>query len=179
MKRRLLLHSCCAPCSSAVLEKLRQNHDFEVAVFFFNPNISPEPEYRRRLAEQERFLREFAPATELIVGEYHPERFRNEVAGLEHLPENSERCTRCYTLRLEETAKVCVSLGMDCFATTLTLSSKKDAGHINEVAATVAAKYSTRRLWADFKKDDGYNRSIELCNEFGLYRQGYCGCKPV
>jgi hypothetical protein len=175
--KKLLLHSCCAPCSSAALEKLKRLRDIEVTVFFFNPNVLPESEYRRRLAEQERFLSEIG-GVPLIVGEYLPEHFKSIIAGLEHLPENGSRCTKCYELRLGETAKTAVSLGMDEFATTLTLSSKKNAAHLNEVAARCARKYSTRRMWTDFKKDDGYNRSIALCERHNLYRQEYCGCQP-
>jgi len=115
----------------------------------------------------------------LIIGSYHPALFKKIITGLESLPENSERCIKCYTLRLEESAKIAVSYGFELFTTTLTLSSKKDAEQINQVMAKVATKYSLKRLWADFKKDDGYNLSIELCNKYRLERQKYCGCKVV
>jgi predicted adenine nucleotide alpha hydrolase (AANH) superfamily ATPase len=179
--KKLLVHSCCAPCTSAVIERLRRLPDYDVTVFFYNPNVQPLSEYERRLSELERFLAEYGNkyknyGVKLMVGEYDNAHFKCAVAGFEHISENGERCEKCYALRLEETAKTAAAYGFDCFTTTLTLSSKKNAARINEIAAEVAAKYCTKRLWADFKKDDGYNRSIELCNEYGLYRQSYCGC---
>jgi len=152
--------------------------DYDTTVFFYNPNIFPFVEYKRRFNEQRRFISDVHNDVKLIEGEYDFKKFKNVISGLEHLPENSERCKKCYELRLEETAKVAASHGFDCFTTTLTLSSKKNADNINEIAKTIARKYSIKRLWSDFKKDDGYNRSIELCNEYNLYRQNYCGCNP-
>ncbi|MCL2071336.1 MAG: epoxyqueuosine reductase QueH [Oscillospiraceae bacterium] len=184
-KPRLLLHSCCAPCSSAVLERLCP--DYDVTVFFYNPNVQPQSEYQKRLEEQKRFLEvaDFGESTvELIEGEYSTEKFKSAIRGLEHLPEeskgkNSQRCEMCYRLRLEETARTAAEEGFDCFASTLTLSSKKKASVINPIAEEFAAKYDVEAVLEDFKKKDGYNRSVELCNEYGLYRQNYCGCKEA
>jgi hypothetical protein len=162
--KKLLLHSCCAPCSSAVLERLIK--DYDVTVFFYNPNIRPYEEYKKRLSELKRFLSLAQTSIPLFTGEYYTDGY---IPGC---------CEECFTLRLEETAKTAVSYGMDCFSTTLTASSKKNADDINEICAVIAKKYSINRLWADFKKDDGYNRSVELCNKYNLYRQGYCGCRP-
>ncbi|MCL1831448.1 MAG: epoxyqueuosine reductase QueH [Oscillospiraceae bacterium] len=172
---RLLLHSCCAPCSTAVLERLTP--DYDVTLFYYNPNVLPLPEYERRLHEQERIASAFG--VPMLTGAYHPDYFKAVIAGLEHLPENSARCTLCYTLRLEETAKTAAVMNMDVFTTTLTMSSKKNAEHINDIAADVARKYAVRRLWADFKKGDGYNRSVALCKQYNIYRQEYCGCVPL
>jgi len=160
--KRLLLHACCAPCACAVLERLTL--DYDVTVLFFNPNIVPREEYDKRLLELQRFVGDAHRGVPIISTKY-----------VQYTPES---CEDCFTLRLEETAKFAVANGFDCFTTTLTLSSKKDAELINEISADLAKKYSVERLWADFKKADGYNRSIALCNEYGIYRQNYCGCNP-
>jgi hypothetical protein len=173
MKMKLLLHSCCAPCSSAVIERLLP--DYDLTVFFFNPNILPKSEYHKRLAEQKRLL-ELLGNVPIIVGDYIHEKFASLICGLETLPENGERCKLCYRFRLSETARIAKLHDYDIFTTTLTLSSKKKAADINEIAAAIAKEHSLDVLLADFKKKDGYNRSIELCNRFGLYRQSYCGC---
>jgi predicted adenine nucleotide alpha hydrolase (AANH) superfamily ATPase len=173
-KPRLLLHSCCAPCSSAVLERLTP--DYDVTVFFYNPNIIDPDEYKKRLSEQKRFLTEAYGFDELIEGEYRPEVFKEIIRGLEHLPENKERCKKCYALRLGKTAEIAESGGFGFFTTTLTLSSKKNAGDINAILAAAAEERGVEAIQADFKKNNGYNRSIELSNEYGLYRQSYCGC---
>ena len=172
--KRLLLHSCCAPCSSAVLERL--SGEYDITLFFYNPNILPQCEYDKRLDVQKRFLAETHPNVKLLIGEYHPERFKAVISGMEHLPENSERCELCYRMRLSKTAAVAKSSEFDLFATTLTLSSKKKASTINPIAAELAAEFGIPAILEDFKKKDGYNRSTALSNEYGLYRQRYCGC---
>ncbi len=173
---RLLLHSCCAPCSSYVLEYLSQY--FEITVFYYNPNIFPEEEYVTRAEEQRRLI-EALPAKHPIrlkVGPYEPERFYSMAKGLEKEPEGGERCFGCYRLRLEEAAKLAVEGGYDCFTTTLTISPLKNAARLNEIGEELAELYHVNHLPSDFKKKNGYRRSVELSSEYGLYRQNYCGC---
>ncbi|MCD8224036.1 MAG: epoxyqueuosine reductase QueH [Clostridiales bacterium] len=173
---RLLLHSCCAPCSSYVLEYLSQY--FAITVFYYNPNISPTEEFEHRVKEQRRLI-ETLPVRHLVcleVGPYEPERFYEMARGLEHEPEGGERCFRCYRLRLEETARLAAAGGYDYFATTLTLSPLKNAAKLNEIGEELSGIFSVKYLPSDFKKRDGYKRSIELSREYGLYRQNYCGC---
>ena len=173
---RLLLHSCCAPCSSYCIEYLSQY--FEITVFYFNPNISMEEEYRKRVAEQQRFIREF-PAlhkVDFIEGDYEPKHFFDSVKGYEKCPEGGERCFICYRLRLEETAKMAKKMGYDYFTTTLTISPLKNSAKLNEIGWELGEKYEIPYLLSDFKKREGYKRSIELSKEYELYRQNYCGC---
>lgn len=173
---RLLLHSCCAPCSSYVLEYLSQY--FEITVFYYNPNIFPEEEYVTR-AEEQRKLIEALPAKHPIhleVGSYEPKRFYDMARGMEHIPEGGERCFGCYRLRLEEAAKMAVQGGFDCFTTTLTISPLKNAAKLNEIGEELAEIYHVKHLPSDFKKKNGYKRSVEMSAEYGLYRQNYCGC---
>lgn len=173
---RLLLHSCCAPCSSYVLEYL--SNYFEIMVFYYNPNISPAEEYEKRAAEQQHLIREL-PAKHpihLVVGAYEPERFYAVSKGLEMVPEGGERCFRCYRLRLEEAAKMAAEGGFDYFATTLTISPLKNARKLNEIGEELSEIYKVEHLPSDFKKKNGYKRSVELSAEYGLYRQNYCGC---
>jgi len=173
---RLLLHSCCAPCSSYVLEYLSDY--FEITVFYYNPNISPAEEYEKRAAEQQHLIRELPakhPIT-LVVGAYEPERFYAVSRGLETVPEGGERCFQCYRLRLEEAAKMAAEGGFDYFATTLTISPLKNAGKLNEIGEELSQIYKVEHLPSDFKKKNGYRRSVELSAEYGLYRQNYCGC---
>jgi len=174
MLKRLLLHSCCAPCSSAVLERLMP--EYAVTLYWFNPNILPEAEHGKRLAEQRRFLAAAHPNVGLIRGEYAPELFRDAVIGFEQEREGGERCSRCFELRLGETAKTAKKLCFDCFCTTLTVSPHKNAVKINEISEKTAEHYGVTALLADFKKKDGYKRSLELSKEYNLYRQDYCGC---
>ncbi|MBR4555632.1 MAG: epoxyqueuosine reductase QueH [Ruminococcus sp.] len=173
---KLLLHSCCAPCSSYTLEYLSQY--FEITVFYYNPNIYPAEEYERRVAEQERFISEFPAANpvSLIVGEYIPDEFYSAVKGLESIPEGGERCFACYRLRLEKTAKLASELGFDYFTTTLSISPYKNAPKLNEIASELSEIYKVTALPADLKKREGYKRSVELSRQYGLYRQDYCGC---
>lgn len=173
---RLLLHSCCAPCSSYVLEYLSDY--FEITVFYYNPNISPAEEYEKRAAEQQHLIREL-PAKHpihLVVGAYEPERFYAVSRGLEQVPEGGERCFRCFRLRLEEAAKMAAEGGFDYFAATLTISPLKNAQKLNEIGEELSELYKVEHLPSDFKKKNGYKRSVELSALYGLYRQNYCGC---
>ena len=173
---RLLLHSCCAPCSSYVLEYLSEY--FSITVFYYNPNIFPAKEYEKRVKEQEALI-ERMPAKHRISfleGPYEQERFYEMAKGLELEPEGGERCFRCYHLRLLEAAQMARAGGFDYFTTTLSISPLKDAGKLNEIGEKLAREYGVAYLNSDFKKRDGYKRSIELSREYGLYRQDYCGC---
>ena len=173
---KLLLHVCCAPCSSYVLEYLSEY--YEITVFYYNPNISPESEYKKRVAEEQRFISEISPKhpVHFLEGRYEPERYFEAVRGLEGEKEGGARCTVCFRLRLEETARICREGGYDCMTTTLTISPLKDAGRLNTVGEEAAEKFGVRWLPSDFKKRGGYLRSIELSREHGLYRQNFCGC---
>lgn len=171
----LLLHACCAPCSSAVLELL--NRHFEVTVLYYNPNIAPEGEYRRREKELECFLVAAGYGDiRAIKQEYDPNEFYAAARGLENEPERGKRCTECYRLRLEKTAEYAAENGFPWFTTTLSISPQKDPVRINEIGAELAEKYGVRFLTSEFRKRDGYKRSLELSREYGLYRQDYCGC---
>ena len=176
IRPRLLLHVCCAPCSTACLEQLTAA--FQVTCFYYNPNIEPEPEFERRFAELERLTREMPlpGSPEVVRGEYDHERFAGIARGLEDVPEGGERCTRCYRLRLEETARKARDGGYDYFTTTLSVSPYKNADKLNTIGATLAEAYGVPYLFSDFKKHDGYLRSIRLSAEYDLYRQDYCGC---
>lgn len=178
-RKSLLLHSCCAPCSSAVLEKLQEI--FEITVFFYNPNISEAEEYRKRVEEQKRLIFEFNQKNhdcpiQIVEGNYEPQEFYDIAKGLEQCPEGGERCFRCYGLRLEKTAQLAKEGGYDYFTTTLTISPLKNAAKLNEIGEQMAEKYETSFLPSDFKKKEGYKRSIELSKEYDLYRQNFCGC---
>ena len=173
---RLLLHSCCGPCSSAVLEAVTPH--FETTVFFYNPNILPAEEFEKRLWWQ-RYLLErapFAAGVALIVPDRDEAAFRAAAAGLEDAPEGGARCTACFELRLSRTAEAARAGGFDYFATTLTVSPHKNAPLINAIGERLAAEKGVAWLPSDFKKKDGYKRSIELSREYGLYRQAGCGC---
>ncbi len=172
----LLLHACCAPCSSYCLEYLTEF--FDITVFFYNPNIYPEKEYEKRVEEIERFIseKEFSSQVSLIKGDFIPSDFYSCVKGYEKYPEGSERCFRCYELRLRETAKKAAEGSFDYFTTTLTISPLKNAQKINEIGERLAIEYGVKHLPSDFKKKNGYKRSTELSREFNLYRQNYCGC---
>lgn len=172
----LLLHCCCAPCSSAVLEKLA--NDFKITVCYYNPNISPVLEYQKRIKELKRFIENYPtkhPVSFLEVS-YHPELFYQQVKGLETEPEGGKRCYVCYEMRLRQTAMLAKEQGFDYFTTTLSISPHKNAVWLNEIGETLALQYNINYLYADFKKKDGYKRSIVLSREYELYRQDYCGC---
>ncbi len=172
----LFLHACCAPCSSYVLEYLSRY--FSITVFFYNPNISPREEYEKRLAEIRRLIgeMEFTHPVNLLEGPYHPEEFFAMAKGLEDVPEGGERCFRCYRLRMEAAARLAAEGGYDYFATTLSISPLKNAEKINEIGEELSGIYRVAHLPSDFKKKNGYQRSLELSAQYGLYRQNYCGC---
>lgn len=173
----LMLHSCCAPCSSYVLEYLSRY--FRIIVFYYNPNISPKQEYEKRVEEQKEFIRklETKHPISFIEGDYAHNVFLENCKGLEGQKEGGERCFRCYEQRMIETAKQGIECGADYFASTLTISPLKNAAKINEIGERIASKYGISHLPSDFKKKGGYKRSVELSNLFGLYRQNYCGCE--
>lgn len=174
-KPRLLLHSCCAPCSSAILEFLQEY--FEITVYFFNPNITFEEEYMKRLEEQKEYHKKRGYKINVVEGEYNPEiDFFQKVKGLENEREGGKRCYQCYNLRLEETAKKAQELGYDYFTTVLSISPMKNAQWINEIGEELGKKYGIKFLNGDFKKKSRYLRSIEISKEYELYRQDYCGC---
>lgn len=172
----LLLHACCAPCSSAVLERISAH--FKISILYYNPNITDMAEYQKRLEELKRFVAEFDKTEEMEVidGRYHPEEFFKMSEGLENEKERGKRCYLCYQMRLDETAKIAKELGFDYFTTTLSLSPYKNSKWINEIGENLSKNYEVKFLYSDFKKKNGYQRSIELSKEYHLYRQDYCGC---
>lgn len=173
----LLLQCCCAPCSSAVLERLKEH--FCLKLYFYNPNIYPKEEYEKRLAQFDKLLgaEEFSKGIEILPSVYEPEKFEEAVKDLHNEKEGGARCTQCFILRLEETAKKAKEIGADYFCTTLTVSPHKNSQLLNELGLKAQEKYGVRFLLSDFKKKEGYKRSTVLSNELGLYRQNYCGCK--
>ena len=171
---KLLLHSCCAPCSSTCLERLKEH--FQVTVLYYNPNIDEEEEYAKRKAEQIRFLQETGWA-EFLDCDHEAEKFVKTTKGMELEPERGPRCYRCYALRLEKTASLAKEMGFDYFATTLTLSPLKNTDWLNEIGEKEGGRYEVNYLFSDFKKQGGYYRSTALSKEYGLYRQDFCGCK--
>ena len=174
-KPKLLLHSCCAPCSSAILEFL-QNY-FDITVYFYNPNITFEEEYYKRLNEQREYHEKRGYSIKVIEGKYDPsENFFKQVKGLEDRKEGGERCFKCYTLRMEATAQKAKELGFDYFSTVLSISPLKNAQWINEIGEELSEKYGIKFLNGDFKKKNRYLRSTEISREYELYRQDYCGC---
>lgn len=175
-KPRLLLHVCCAPCSSYCLEYLDTH--FEVVLDYYNPNISPRDEYDKRVEELKRLLKEMelSEPVSLHVGDYEPERFFEMAKGLEQEPEGGERCSACYEMRLRQAALTAIQSGCDYFTTTLSISPYKNAHKLNEIGQRLAEEYGVSYLPSDFKKKNGYKRSIELSKRYSLYRQDYCGC---
>ena len=173
---RLLLHACCAPCSSYVLEYL--TNYFDITVFFYNPNISPRSEYDKRSAEVVRLIKEMPLSGKVgfLAGEYEPQRFFEAAKGMEDLPEGGERCFRCYEQRMRSCAEAAKAMGYDYFTTTLSISPHKNAQKLNEIGEALERELGIKYLYADFKKKEGYKRSIRLSEEYGLYRQNYCGC---
>ena len=172
----LLLHACCAPCSSYVLEYLCEY--FQITLFFYNPNISPRSEYDMRYAELHRLVREMGleNTVSFADSDYTPELFFQMARGLESLPEGSERCRKCHALRLDQTARLAAKAGFDYFTTTLSISPHKNAEWLNAIGAESAQAHGSQYLFSDFKKRNGYLRSIELSTKHSLYRQSYCGC---
>jgi len=174
IKPSLLLHSCCAPCSSYVLEYLYER--FDITIFFFNPNIAPEEEYVYRCSELKRMVSDMKLNVNIIEEKYDPEPFYKLAKGLEDQPERGMRCRKCIEMRLSAAGAKAAELGMDYFTTTLTISPHKDCAFINECGGAVSEKCKVEYLFSDFKKHDGYKRSIELSKKYNLYRQNYCGC---
>ena len=191
IRKKLLLHSCCAPCSSYVLEYLREY--FDVTVFFYNPNISNGVEYEKRLQEEKRLIEAYnsqilsgdygnmnstekAGLIEILEADYEPSEFYEAVKGYEQCKEGGERCKKCFELRLSKSAKIAKKGGFDYFTTTLTISPLKNADWLNEIGRVEGDKEEIPFLPSDFKKKDGYKRSIQLSKEYGLYRQDFCGC---
>ena len=172
----LLLHSCCAPCSSYCIEYLSQF--FYVTVFYYNPNIYPDEEYYHRVKEQQRFIKEFPTKypVKFIEGDYDKSSFYEIAKGLEKEPEKGKRCHRCYDFRLRRTAAVAKEKGFDFFSTTLTISPMKDSQVLNEIGASIGTELGVDWLYSDFKKREGYKRSTEISREYDMYRQDYCGC---
>ena len=172
---KLLLHACCAPCSSHTLMVLKDY--FDITIFYSNDNIYPKSEYDKRLEEIKSFVKKISNDIDVIYDEYNESDFDNAISGLESLGEKSKRCYECYKLRLEKTAIKAKELNYDYFTTTLSISPYKVEKWINEIGYMLEDKYQIKYLYSNFKKDDGYNDSIKLSNEYGLYRQDYCGCK--
>ena len=173
-KPKLLLHACCGPCSSYVVEYL--SIYFNITIYYYNPNTYPENEYIRRKDELKKFIKQFNNTIEIKESEYHSEEFYKKIKGLENKGEKSERCYNCYKLRLENSAKYAKENNFDYFTTTLSISPYKNAEWINEIGKDLEKQYGIKYLFADFKKKNGYKRSLELSKEYNLYRQEYCGC---
>ena len=184
-RKTLFLHSCCGPCSSAVIEKLA--NFFNITIFYYNPNILPFEEYEKRKEEQKRLIvklnENLLNKINFVEGEYKVESFACAIKGYEALEEGSERCKQCYQFRLQKTAELASEKGFGYFSTTLSVSPHKNATWINEILLELGEKLKkenskTLPLLADFKKENGYLRSLELAKEYNLYRQNYCGCRP-
>lgn len=173
-KKKILLHSCCGPCSSAVIERLKPN--FEITVFYYNPNIYPKEEFEKRLQNQ-KIVIENNLGVNLVSPNYDEMEYLEKVKGLEAEKEGGKRCDVCFYLRLKQTAIFAKEQGYDFFGTTLTVSSHKNAEHINKIGEEIAQEVGIPFLYSDFKKHDGYKRSIVLSREMNLYRQNYCGCR--
>ena len=173
---RLLLHSCCAPCSSYVLEYL--THYFDITIFYYNPNIAPAEEFTRRAEEEQRLIAEMPLRNPVscMIGTYEPEKFFALAKGREQESEGGSRCFDCYTLRMEKTAQLAKEEGFDYFTTTLSISPHKNAQVLNQIGKDLAETYGVPYLFSDFKKKNGYKRSCELSEIYHLYRQDYCGC---
>ena len=172
MKQRLLLHTCCAVCSAYVLEKLGE--DYNLTVFYYNPNIHPKEEYLHRLKESKEYCQKIG--VNFIEGQYDTDKWFELIKGHEQDPEKGERCRICYRMRMEETTKYAKKQGYDIFATTLTISPHKDAGSINKIGLDLEKEFGVKYLEADFKKQDGFKKTMELANQEGFYKQNYCGC---
>lgn len=172
----LIIHSCCAPCSSYVLEYLSQY--FKITVLYYNPNIFPREEYEYRISEQERLIKtmNFVNDVKFIGSDYTPEDFFNAVKGCEKEPEGGKRCELCFKVRLRYTAALAKKMNFEYFTTTLSISPLKNAQVLNDLGVSIGREYGVEYLQSDFKKRNGYKRSVELSKEYGLYRQDYCGC---
>ena len=173
---RMLLHVCCAPCSTSVIERLKAETEYSLTLFFSNSNILPEEEYLKRKNALVKFIQEVHPEIEIIFDDYNPSEFLNAIQGLEKMGEGSVRCDSCIGYRLKKTAILAKEKGFDIFATTLTVSPHKNAKKINELGKLLEEEFGVRYFESDFKKRNGYLRSLELCKQYGIYRQSYCGC---
>ena len=173
-KPKLLIHSCCAPCSSYVLEYL--NVYFDITILYYNPNIYPETEFYKRVAEQEKLVNAMGLSSEIINIGYNSDEFYSVVKGFEKEPEGGRRCEKCFYLRLEKTAQIAKERGFDYFTTTLSVSPLKNEQILNQIGKQLSEKYDIPYLYSDFKKKNGYKRTIELSKKYELYRQNYCGC---
>ena len=175
-EKTVLLHSCCAPCSSQVLSKLSDY--FNVTVLYYNPNIEPFSEYEKRKEEQKRFIKAFKGKNKIdfLDCDYDNESFKNIAKGYEDAPEGGERCRRCYYLRIKKTCILAKEKGYDYFCTTLSVSPFKNSQVLNQIGHDLEQKYNVKYLYSDFKKEDGYKKSIEYSKKYNLYRQNYCGC---
>jgi len=174
IKPKLLLHTCCAPCSSSVITRLSEY--FDITVFYYNPNIEPQEEYELRKEEQKRFLKEINIGIKFEDCDYENEKFKSISKGLEQLPEGGYRCHECYKLRLIKTANKAKELKYDYFGTTLTVSPYKNSQVLNKIGEEIEKNLNIKYLYSDFKKKEGYKKSIELSKYYNLYRQNYCGC---
>lgn len=174
-KKSLLLHSCCGPCSTAVLKRLTDR--FDISIYFYNPNIYPESEFYKRAETQKDVIAKMGGSIELIVGSYEEDKYFESVKGLEDLGEGSLRCKNCYEFRLREAARYAKANSFDYFTTTLSVSPYKNAAWINEIGRELEEEVGVKFLYADFKKKEGYKESIVLSKKYNLYRQDYCGCK--
>ncbi|MBQ8292181.1 MAG: epoxyqueuosine reductase QueH [Bacilli bacterium] len=174
-QKTLLIHSCCGPCSSTVLERLSKT--FKITIFFYNPNIDTEEEFEKRYEEQTRLIKEMNLDINVIKGKYDENIFLNAIKGYEELGEKTIRCYKCYYERMNEAALIAKKLNFDYFTTTLSISPHKNSNWINEIGIELENKYQINFLYSNFKLEDGYKRSIELSKEHNLYRQDYCGCK--
>lgn len=171
----LLLHSCCGPCSSAVLERLAEH--FRVTVLYYNPNIEPEEEYLHRLSEQKRLLSLLPEEIPMLDCGYDHDAFEDFAPAMADAPEGGERCLACFAMRLNRTAELAKEHGFEYFTTTLSVSPHKNADNVNRIGEAAGKRYGVKYLFADFKKKNGYLRSLELSKQYGLYRQDYCGCR--
>lgn len=175
-KPRLLLHSCCAPCSSYVLEYLSKY--FDITCFYYNPNITPQKEFVKRTEELKRLIKQMSlNDIKVIVGDYDNDKYEEEIKGLENEKEGGSRCYKCFLLRLRKTAQLAKDNHFDYFTTSLSISPYKDSSVLNEIGKLLEQEYNISYLYSDFKKKNGYKRSIELSKIYNLYRQDYCGCK--
>ena len=174
-KQKLLLHSCCGPCSTSVIERLKKIYD--ITVYYYNPNIEPDTEFQKRLKCQKDYIKNHLLDVSFIAGDWENDVFENAIKGLEEEPEGGKRCEQCFIVRLEKTAQLAKEKGFNLFATTLSVSPHKNAQLINEIGTMLSEKYGVQYLVSDFKKQDGYLRSIQLSKNYNLYRQNYCGCQ--
>ena len=181
MQKKLLLHSCCGPCSTAVIERLLESGEYAITVYYYNPNITDPAEYELRKSEQKRFLSEYCAEKGIeigfIEGTYEPQLFLDAARGMEDIPEGGDRCRMCFRMRLSSAARLAKEGGFGCFDTTLSVSPYKNYDNICEIGRELGSQLGIEFLAGNYKKKDGYRRSVELSKQYGLYRQHYCGCE--